>query len=132
MRNFRERLTIPVGQSVSNGVSLESEKLAGLRVVEDSDLNTLRFQALVDGNLGDAASESWADIQLTTGEFAPYTGVPFDVVTASLTDGALIIFPSDKVCGVPTVIRVLNHAAGTPTNITGTPAIVELLVEAGY
>lgn len=129
MRDFRETMTIGVGASVSNGVNLESERLAGIRVIEDSDVNTLRFQTLIGGNLGDTASEVWADINLTTGDFPPYTSVPFDIATASIVDNGLIVFPSDKVRNVPSIIRVLNHAAGVPTNVTGVAATFRLLVD---
>jgi len=122
-------MTIPVGQSVSNGVNLESEVLAGIRIIEDSDAATIKFQCLVGGNLGDTASEVWADVLLTTGDFAPYTSVPFDIATASITDGAVIVFPNDKVKGVPSVLRLINHTGGAPTAITGTPFTARLLVD---
>lgn len=121
MRLFRELFTIAVGQSASNGISLENEQFVGIHVLEDSDAADLKFQALVAGNLGDVASEVWRDILLTTTDFPPYTSVLFSVVTASIVDGAVILFPHDKAAFLPPVIRVVNIVAGVPTNITGTP-----------
>lgn len=132
MRLYRELMTIPVGASLSNGVNIGHERLVGIRVVEDSDSADIYFQELVDGNLGDPASEVWSDIQLTTSEFAPYTPVPLSVVTAGVTDGADVHFPRDKAAYVGRVIRLQNRSGaspGTPANITGTPATFRLITD---
>ncbi len=132
MRLYRQLMTIPVGASVSNGVELGQEKLAGLLVVEDSDAADIYFQELVSGNLGDPASEVWADISLTTTEFTPYTPAPLAVVTAGIADNTSIHFPRDKAAYTGRTIRLQNRtgaAPGSPTNITGNPATFRLITD---
>lgn len=117
----RELMTIPVGQSVSNGINLGTEKLAGIRLIEVSNVTALRVQGLVGGNLGDAASEVWVDLFATSTDNPPNTDAGYDagliaLLTGTITNGFTLLFPVANVGHVPPVIRL---AAGA--NVAGTP-----------
>lgn len=116
MRLFREPMTIVAGQTVSNGINLGQEKLRGFHVQQQmggGGGTDLRVQALVSGNLGDAASEVWADISLTQTDNPPtggYLTFLFKFAIAEITTGKLILLPSNAAYPPP-VIRLAAQAA---------------------
>lgn len=129
MRLYRQLMTIPVGQNVSNPINLGTEKLVGILTVEASDAAIIRFQTLVAGHEDSPiAEQTWVDIFATetahpeAGLGAGYDPVFFQVNAANggIADNALLIFPKDTVGHVPPVIRLRNYSVvGAPTNITG-------------
>jgi hypothetical protein len=114
-------MTIAVGQTASNGVNLGSEKLVGflVRSAGGGGGTDFRLQTLISGNLGDAASEVWADVRIKdlADNTSPFGSSIFAIDNATpLTTGIFIEFPRDAF-GYPTpVIRLVAQAAasGTP------------------
>ena len=131
MRAFRELISIPVGASVSKGVNLENERLVGLLVINKSDANQIRFQALISGSLDDPiGSQTWVDIRVPTSVAPPTAPYPMEFLAIALPAGSSAnLLPRDFAGHVPSVIRIQNTVAGTPTNITGTDATFKFIVD---
>lgn len=118
MRLQREPMTIAVAATQSNGVNLGSEKLVGLLVKSagGGGGNDFRLQVLIAGNLGDAASEVWADVRLKdpADNTAPFASVLFSIDNVTpLTTGTLIMFPRDAFGYPLPVIRIVAQAVAT-------------------
>lgn len=135
MRLQRETMTIPVGQSVSNGIHIETEKVVGIRIIEDSDAQVIAIQCLVAGHLGDDASQIWDDVFGTETDNPPGADAGFSASRVALnatevTDETVIMFAHPFYTPLP-VVRLVNRATagGALTNITGTPFTARLITD---
>jgi hypothetical protein len=114
MRLSREPMTIAIGQTISNGINLGQEKFVGIKVNQAPGGNgtDIRVQTLVSGNLGDAATEVWADINVVAVPAGTFGTLK---VTSGPIATGVYIFPRDT-SGYPlAVIRLVAQAAVSTT-----------------
>lgn len=112
MRGLRETVTLAAGAApVSAAILLQHELLVGIYFAGiGSGLTAVKIQALVAGNLDDAASQTWVDIYQAAAD-----GTITNLLQVVPGADRVVLFNHDTSSYVPAVIRL--KGVGT---LTGT------------